>query len=88
MTIHELTAAECEAFLGHAAVGRLGCSHGGQPYVVPVSVYFGREERCLYGFSTVGTKIEWMRENPKVLHRGGRDRRAAPMDNGVDHGTL
>jgi len=29
-------------------------------------VYFGREERCLYGFSTLGTKIEWMRENPKV----------------------
>ena len=66
MTIHELTAAECEEFIGHAAVGRLGCSHGDQPYIVPVSVYYGREERCLYGFSTLGTKVEWMRENPKV----------------------
>jgi nitroimidazol reductase NimA-like FMN-containing flavoprotein (pyridoxamine 5'-phosphate oxidase superfamily) len=66
MTIHELTAAECEEFIGRAAVGRLGCSHRGQPYIVPVSIYFGREERCLYGFSTLGTKVEWMRENPKV----------------------
>lgn len=66
MTIHELTVAECEEFLSHAAVGRLGCSHMGQPYIVPVSVYFGREEKCLYGFTTLGTKVEWMRANPKV----------------------
>ena len=66
MIIHELTAAECEAFLGDATVGRLGCAHKGQPYIVPVSLYFGREERCLYGFSTLGKKIEWMRENPSV----------------------
>jgi nitroimidazol reductase NimA-like FMN-containing flavoprotein (pyridoxamine 5'-phosphate oxidase superfamily) len=66
MIIQELTAAECEDFLGRATVGRLGCAHNGQPYIVPVSLYFGREERCLYGFSTVGKKIEWMRENPSV----------------------
>lgn len=66
MTIHELTAAECEEFISQAAVGRLGCSHLGQPYIVPVSLYFWREERCLYGFSTLGTKVEWMRANPKV----------------------
>ncbi len=66
MTIQELTAAECEEFLSHATVGRLGCAHQGQPYIVPVSLYFGREERCLYGFSTVGQKIEYMRENPRV----------------------
>lgn len=66
MVIHELTAAECEEFLGRATVGRLGCARKGQPYIVPVSVYFGREENCLYGFSTVGKKIEWMRENPSV----------------------
>ncbi|MBY0493393.1 MAG: pyridoxamine 5'-phosphate oxidase family protein [Cyanobacteria bacterium] len=66
MTIYELTAAECEEFLSHAKVGRLGCARKGQPYIVPVSLYFGREERCLYGFSTVGKKIEWMRDNPSV----------------------
>ena len=66
MTIHELTSAECEEFLRDSTVGRLGCAHKGQPYIVPISLYFGREERCLYGFSTVGRKIEWMRENPSV----------------------
>lgn len=66
MIIHELTAAECEAFLRDATVGRLGCARHGQPYIVPISLYYGREERCLYGFSTVGRKIEWMRENPSV----------------------
>ena len=66
MTIHELTAAECEEFLRHATVGRLACANRGQPYIVPVSLYFAREEKCLYGFSTVGRKIEWMRTNPLV----------------------
>ena len=66
MIIQELTAAECQEFLGRATVGRLGCAHRDQPYIVPVSLYFGREEKCLYGFSTLGRKIEWMRENPKV----------------------
>ena len=66
MIIHELTAAECEEFLDQATIGRLGCAHNGQPYIVPVSLYFGREEKCLYGFSTLGKKIEWMRENPSV----------------------
>lgn len=66
MIIHELTAAECEEFLRDATVGRLGCAHKGQPYIVPISLYFGREEKCFYGFSTVGRKIEWMRENPSV----------------------
>ena len=66
MTIHELTSAECEEFLRDSTVGRLGCAHRGQPYIVPISLYFGREEKCLYGFSTVGRKIEWMRENPSV----------------------
>ena len=66
MIIHELTAAECEEFLDRATVGRLGCAHDGQPYIVPVSLYFRREDKCFYGFSTVGKKIEWMRENPRV----------------------
>ena len=27
---------------------------------------FDRVARCLYSFSTLGQKIEWMRDNPKV----------------------
>jgi len=66
MLIRELTTVDCEEFLDRATVARLGCAHNGQPYIVPISLYFAREEKCLYGFSTVGRKIEWMRENPKV----------------------
>jgi nitroimidazol reductase NimA-like FMN-containing flavoprotein (pyridoxamine 5'-phosphate oxidase superfamily) len=35
-----------------------------QPYVVPI--YFAYEPDRLYGFSTVGQKVEWMRDNPLV----------------------
>ena len=37
-----------------------------QPDVVPIYFSFDREELCVYAFSTVGQKIEWMRNNPKV----------------------
>jgi nitroimidazol reductase NimA-like FMN-containing flavoprotein (pyridoxamine 5'-phosphate oxidase superfamily) len=33
---------------------------------VPVSLYLDSEDDCLYGFSTLGQKIRWMRENPAV----------------------
>ena len=66
MTIHELTGPECEEFLNQATIGRLACARKDQPYIVPVSLYYAREERCLYSFSTAGKKIEWMRDNPKV----------------------
>ena len=66
MTIHELTTAQCEEFLTQALIGRLSCAKANQPYIVPVSLYFDSEEKCLYSFSTVGKKIQWMRDNPKV----------------------
>ena len=44
--------------------GRLGCARDNQPYVVPI--YFAYEPDHLYGFSTFGRKIEWMRANPRV----------------------
>ena len=66
MIIHELTTAQCEDFLSAATIGRLACALDGQPYIVPISLYFDRREKCLYSFSTVGKKIEWMRNNPSV----------------------
>ena len=50
--------------LTRAHLGRLGCSQGEQPYVVPCSFAFS--DGCLYSFTTVGQKIEWMRANPLV----------------------
>jgi len=55
---------ECVQLLNRVSVGRLACALGNQPYVVPV--YFAYEADCLYVFSTLGQKVEWMRQNPKV----------------------
>jgi nitroimidazol reductase NimA-like FMN-containing flavoprotein (pyridoxamine 5'-phosphate oxidase superfamily) len=66
MVIHELTSAECEEIVLRTNLGRLGCARGGQPYIVPIFVSYDRVAQCLYSFSTVGLKIEWMRGNPKV----------------------
>jgi len=55
---------ECEQLLSRVSIGRLGCSLNDQPYVVPVC--FAYEPEWLYVFSTLGKKIEWMRQNPMV----------------------
>ena len=64
MFIHEMTFFECRAALEKASVGRLACSHDGQPYAVPVNFAF--DGTYLYGFTTLGQKVEWMRANPLV----------------------
>jgi nitroimidazol reductase NimA-like FMN-containing flavoprotein (pyridoxamine 5'-phosphate oxidase superfamily) len=64
MLILELTKKECVEMLTRLSFGRLGCSRGNQPYVVPFN--FAYHERHLYSFATLGQKIEWMRTNPLV----------------------
>lgn len=64
MLIQELSSQVSLDLLARARLGRLACSQGGQPYVVPV--YFAYADRSLYGFATLGKKIEWMRANPLV----------------------
>ncbi len=66
MIIHDIDSAQCLEILAGAHLGRLACARSDQPYVVPAFFYFDREEHCLYSFSTVGQKIDWMRGNPKV----------------------
>jgi nitroimidazol reductase NimA-like FMN-containing flavoprotein (pyridoxamine 5'-phosphate oxidase superfamily) len=66
MLIHELTPAECRGVLSRAPYGRLGCARADQPYIVPFVFQLDPAGTCLYSFSTVGQKIDWMRENPKV----------------------
>jgi uncharacterized protein len=66
MLIHELSVTQCERMLEHHQLARLACALSGQPYIVPISFAFAPQENCLYGFATVGQKIEWMRANPKV----------------------
>ncbi|HEY7435391.1 MAG TPA: pyridoxamine 5'-phosphate oxidase family protein [Methylomirabilota bacterium] len=62
--IEELSRQESLDLLARTRLGRLACTRGSQPYVVPV--YFAYADRSLYGFATVGKKIEWMRANPLV----------------------
>jgi nitroimidazol reductase NimA-like FMN-containing flavoprotein (pyridoxamine 5'-phosphate oxidase superfamily) len=66
MVIHELTAAECRQLLADNTLGRLACAKSDQPYITPLFYYFDTTDNCLYSFATVGQKIEWMRDNPKV----------------------
>lgn len=66
MLIHELTHHQCAEVLARAEIARLACCRLDQPYVVPIHFSYDPDRNCLYGFSSIGRKIEWMRENPKV----------------------
>ena len=67
MLIHKMTHDECRSLVARAQFGRLACvSRSKQPYVVPVAIYFDPEGSFVYGFSTLGQKIRWMRVNPRV----------------------
>ena len=64
MRIVALSEKECSDLLSRVPIGRLACSLDNQPYIVPVG--FSYEPGYLYLFSTLGKKIEWMRQNPRV----------------------
>lgn len=64
MLMSKMQDRESRDFLARLGLGRLGCAHDNQPYIVPI--YFAYEPDHLYGFATFGQKIEWMRTNPLV----------------------
>jgi uncharacterized protein len=64
MLIKKMSLRECRNLLARVGFGRLACARENQPYIVPI--YFAYEPDHLYGFSTIGRKIEWMRLNPFV----------------------
>ena len=64
MLIREMTRQASLDLLARTHLGRLACSQGSQPYVVPC--YFVYNNNSLYSFATVGQKIDWMRANPLV----------------------
>jgi uncharacterized protein len=64
MLISKMKSEECRQFLACHEVGRLACARDDQPYIVPI--YFIYKPDHLYGFTTPGRKIEWMRANPLV----------------------
>ena len=66
MLVHELTSEQCRDILSRTHLARLACSRADQPYVVPISFIYDAESNCVFSFSTVGKKVQWMRDNPKV----------------------
>lgn len=64
MVIDEMTFEECRDALAQAKVARLVCDMDGQPYAVPV--YLAFDGNYLFGFATMGLKIDCMRANPLV----------------------
>jgi uncharacterized protein len=66
MVIHDLTPAQCRELLARTHLGRLACAKADQPYITPIFFHYDGDEDAVYGFSTLGQKIDWMRGNPKV----------------------
>lgn len=66
MVIREMSREECLRELAAARWARLACAHENQPFIIPVHLAYDAATRCLYGFTTLGQKVEWMRTNPLV----------------------
>ena len=64
MLIQAMTIEECWKMLARNNIARLACARDNQPYVVPLRVDL--DGQFLYGYTTLGRKIEWMRTNPLV----------------------
>ncbi|EHQ29518.1 pyridoxamine 5'-phosphate oxidase-related FMN-binding protein [Mucilaginibacter paludis DSM 18603] len=60
----ELTEQQIERLLKQQITGRIACTDGHTPYIVPINyVYDGKNIRC---HSVPGKKIDMMRNNPVV----------------------
>ena len=64
MIIRELSSQASVDLLKRVHLGRLACAKANQPYVFPIGFAYHRDS--LYCATTIGQKIEWMRENPLV----------------------
>jgi uncharacterized protein len=60
----ELTRAEIDDFLRGQRIARLGCSAGGETYVVPL--IYAYEDGAMVAVTTEGRKIAMLRDNPRV----------------------
>ena len=60
----ELTSDEIENVLTGQVLGRLACTDGLQPYIVPVTYTY--DGKYIYGQTNEGTKLSILRKNPNV----------------------
>ncbi len=62
--IGELNQTQINNILSSQVVGRLGCTDGKQPYIVPVT--FTYDGDYIYGQTNEGTKLNMLRKNKNV----------------------
>ncbi len=60
----ELTKTQIENILTGQVIGRLACSDGKQPYIIPVT--YAYDGTYIYGQTNEGTKLNILRKNPLV----------------------
>jgi nitroimidazol reductase NimA-like FMN-containing flavoprotein (pyridoxamine 5'-phosphate oxidase superfamily) len=60
----ELNDIQMDNILNSQAIGRLACTDGKQPYIVPV--IFKYDGKYIYGQSNEGLKLKLLRKNPNV----------------------
>jgi uncharacterized protein len=60
----ELNETEIRNVLTSQALGRLACTDGKQPYIVPVT--YNYDGTYIYGQTNLGTKLNLLRKNPNV----------------------
>lgn len=60
----KLDAVQIRNILTSQVLGRLACSDGLQPYIVPVT--FAYDGNYIYGQTNEGTKLQILRKNPSV----------------------
>lgn len=60
----ELNETEINNLLSSQAVGRLACTDGLKPYIVPVTYTY--DGKYIYGQTNIGNKLKILRKNPNV----------------------
>jgi len=60
----ELNESQMISILSSQALGRLACTDGKHPYIVPLTYTYDGE--YIYGQTSEGTKLEILRKNPNV----------------------
>jgi nitroimidazol reductase NimA-like FMN-containing flavoprotein (pyridoxamine 5'-phosphate oxidase superfamily) len=62
--IGELNHNQINNVLSSQAIGRIACSDGKQPYIIPVT--YAYDGKYIYGQVIEGMKLKLLRKNPKV----------------------
>lgn len=66
----ELNKDQINNLLSSQVIGRLACSDGKQPYIVPVT--YAYDGTFIYGQTNEGNKLKIVRKNPKVCFEADR----------------